>query len=288
MKQYRKLTNDEIALLEGAGCASDDWSQVQVTDGFDPAHVRNVSFSGAVRIGALGGTVSVGGVALPACLSNATLVGCDLGDNVRITNVGSHLANYRIGDGAVVTDVGRMTTHPGATFGNGIEIEPVNEGGGRELRIFNELSCQFAYLMCMHRYRPDVVKALDAMVDEYVATVKSDTGEVGKKAVVSHVGEIVDVNIGPYANVTGAASLKNGTILSEEAAPAEVGSGVVAEGFIVGEGSSVTGGAILGHVFVGQGVQVGKQSLGGRAGQQPVSEPQTLIIVQMGALPGAG
>jgi hypothetical protein len=262
MKAYRGLTDEEVSVLEGAGCSAEAWSGVQVADGFDPARVRNVTFSGSVKVGALGGTVSVDGVDLPSGVTNATLVNCELGDSVRVANIGSHIANYRIGDGAVVTDVGRMATQPGATFGNGVELEPVNEGGGREFRIFNEMSSQFAYMACMHRYRKDVVKQLETMVDAYIESVKSDTGTVGEGALVSHVGEIVDVNIGPYANVSGAASLKNGTILSEEAAPAEVGAGVMADDFIIGEGSSVTGGAVLGAVFVGQGVKVGKQFSG--------------------------
>ena len=262
MKAYRGLKGDEVSALEAAGCTAEDWAEVEVAAGFDATRARNVTFSGKVKVGSLNGVVSVDGVELPSGLSNVTLVNCEVGDDVRVANVGSHIANYRIGDRAVVTDVGRMATRPGATFGNGVELEPVNEGGGREFRIFNELSSQFAYVACLHRYRKDTIAKLDAMVDAYVETVTADAGEVGEQALVAHVHEVLDVNVGPYAKVSGAASLKNGTILSEEAAPAEVGPGVVAEDFIIGEGSTVSDGVVLGHVFVGQGVQVGKQFSG--------------------------
>jgi hypothetical protein len=256
---YRALTEADIEMRAAAGCTAEDWAQVRVGDGFDPSRVRRVRFLGQNAIGALAGTVSVGGIALPSEIADATLVNCELGDGVRVTNVRSHVANYKIGAGAVVTDVGELTTRPGATFGNGVEIEPVNEGGGREIRLFNGLSSQIAYLLCMHRYRPNLIEKLNAMVDAAVAEVQSDCGEIGAHAVVAHVGELVDVNVGPHAEVVGVVSLKNGTLLSEEAAPTCVGSGVMAEDFILAEGASVEGGAVLSHTFVGQGCQMGKQ-----------------------------
>ena len=260
MEGYRALSDSEIETMAAAGCSAEDWSAVQVKDGFDPRRVRNVRFVGRVRVGALQGSVSLaGGVELPAEIADATLVNCELGDNVRVARIHSHLANYRICSGAVVTDVGEMATRPGAAFGNGVSLETINEGGGREIRIFNELSCQFAYLLAMHRYRPDVIEALEAMVDACVAGAVSDTGTVGEGAVVAHVPEIVDVNVGAHAVISGAAALKNGTVLSEQSAPTQVRAGVVAEDFIIGEGSTVESGAVLSRTFIGQGVQVGKQ-----------------------------
>ena len=259
MKRFRALSEAEIQAMTAAGCRADDWAAVQVKEGFDPGRVRNVTFHGHVTLGVLDGEVLLDGISLPAEISDATLIDCEVGDHVRITRIHSHLAHYRICPGAVVTDVGKMVTRPGATFGNGVEAETINEGGGREIRFFNGLSSQFAYLLAMHRYTPEMVEKLEAMVDACVAEVTSDKGTVGEGAVVAHVPEVVDVNVGAHAVVSGATALQNGTILSEEAAPTRVGAGVVAEDFIIGEGSSVTDGAVVSTSFVGQGVQVGKQ-----------------------------
>ena len=259
MPGYRSLSGAEIAALQRNGCTAADWSMVEVKHGFDPRRVKDAVFGGRVRMGVLEGAVSFAGVELPAEVSDATLINCELGDNVRVTRVRSHLANYRIGDGAVVTDVGQMTTRAGATFGNGVVAEPVNEGGGREVPIFNEMSCQFAYLMCMHRYRSEMTARLQAMADAFVAGMTSDLGTIGERAVVAHVIEIVDVNIGSRAVVAGAAMLKNGTVLSEAGARTRVGASVVAEDFIICEGSRVDSGAIINRCFVGQGVEIGKQ-----------------------------
>lgn len=259
MAGYRALSRAEIAALERNGCAAADWSKVEVKQRFNPERVKHVVFDGQVKMGALEGTVSFAGVELPAEISYATLINCELGDNVRVTHVRSHLANYRVGEGAVITDVGQMTTRAGSTFGNGVVVEPVNEGGGREVPMFNEMSSQFAYLMSMHRYRTEMTVRLQAMVDAFVAEKASDVGMVGERAVVAHVNEIVDVNIGSCAVVTGAAMLKNGTVLSEVDARTRVGASVVAEDFIISEGSRVDSGAIINRCFIGQGVEVGKQ-----------------------------
>jgi len=263
MSSHRALTRAEIDTLTQAGCAAEDWAAVQVGPGFDPTRVRRVRFGGQVRLGSLQGRVALdGGVELPCELADATLVNCTLGDEVRVTRVGSHLANYEIGDRAVISDVGAMATAPGATFGNGVEVEAVNEGGGRQLPIFAEMSSQFAYLLCMHRHHPELITRLEGMVAAYTDQARSDRGRVGEGAVVSQVSSITDLNIGPAAQVRGALRLCNGTLLSEPQAPAVVGAGVAAQDFIIGEGSSVKDGVVLSRCFVGQGVQLGKQFSG--------------------------
>ncbi len=259
MDGYRALSRAEVEVMERNGCESPDWSRVEVKHGFKPDRVKRSGFYGQIRLGALEGDVSFTGADLPAEISDATLINCVLGDNVRVTRVRGHLANYRIGDGAVVTDVGQMVTRAGAAFGNGVVVEAVNEGGGREVPMFCEMSSQFAYVMSMHRYRTEMTLRMQEMVDAYVAEVTSDAGEVGERAVVAHVNEILDVNVGCGAQVVGAARLKNGTVLSEEGARTRVGASVVAEDFIIAEGSSVESGAILSRCFIGQGVEVGKQ-----------------------------
>ncbi len=148
MDGYRALTKEEIGVMAASGCSADDWAAVQVKEGFDPHRVKNAVFVGRVAIGVLKGSVTLGdGTELPAGISDAVLVNCELGDNVRVARIGSHLANYRIGNGAVITDVGAMATAPGATFGNGVELETINEGGGRTLKIFDRLSALVAYLV---------------------------------------------------------------------------------------------------------------------------------------------
>ncbi|MHC4485613.1 MAG: DUF4954 family protein, partial [Planctomycetota bacterium] len=99
------------------------------------------------------------------------------------------------------------------------EVVALNEAGGREVVIFDELSVQFAYLMCLHRYRPVLIKNLCEIARSYVETVRCDRGKVGQGARIFSTTEILDLNVGPHAVINTAASLVNGTILSEASAP---------------------------------------------------------------------
>jgi len=260
MSDHLPLSPDQIQSLEQRGCSAENWAAVHAVDGFDPERVRNVQFGGSVQLGRLQGHVDVeGGVQLPAALADATLVDCVIGDDVLIARVGSHIANYRICDGAIITDVGTMVTRVNASFGNGAQAETINEGGGREVTLFAELSSQFAYLQAMHRHNPELIQCLEGMAAKYAAQATHSRGTIGAGARVAHVGEMIDVQVGTAARIAGAARLHNGTILSEPAAPTQVGAGVSAEDFILAEGARVDNGVVLHSCFVGQGVQLGKQ-----------------------------
>ena len=258
--QCRPVNDEEIKVLISQGCSSSDWPAVQVTEGFKPIRVRNTHFSGDVTLGANEGTVSCGAGVEKICgVFNAYLHNCTIGDSVRIANVSVHVANYNVESGVCIENVGVMETGAGATFGNGVEIEPLNEGGGREVILFNRLDSQFAHLLCVHRYRPRLIERLQAIAKAEVARVQSDRGTIGERAGITNVKQIEDVNIGAYAVIDGAASLVNGTILSSQAASTTVGCDVQADDFIIAEASKVTGGAIVSKSFIGQGCQIGKQ-----------------------------
>ncbi len=259
-KTYSRLTDQQVEQLKSQGCRAQDWSAVTVAQGFDAGRVRDAQFEGEVKIGSLAGTVaSASGLDRPCGIEEATLINCTLGDGVRVANVGSHIANYAIGDGVCIEDVGVVQTNAGAMFGNGSEIEVLNEGGGREVSLFNGMSSQFAHLLCMHRYRPKLIEKLEAFAKSQADSVKSDTGVIGAGVKISAVARIIDVNIGEAATVWGASALVNGTILSSGDAPTLIGDGVQAHDFIIGEASKITQGAIVAKTFVGQGCQVGKQ-----------------------------
>ena len=259
-KTYKNLNKEQIITLTYQGCVAQDWTKVKVTDGFDTAHVRNVQFFGNVLLGKFSGSIKQAyGLVKPSGIYDATIADCTIGDDARISNIGVHIANYNIGDRACIENVGMMQTSADATFGNGVEITVLNEAGGREVIIFDNISAQFAYLMCVYRYRPELIKKLTEIAKKEVEKARSDRGTVGAGAQILSIKEIIDLNVGPATLIKGAASLVNGTILSSEQAQTTIGLNVMAKDFIIAEGSSVNDGVILQKTYIGQGCKVGKQ-----------------------------
>jgi hypothetical protein len=253
------LTKAQVTQLVRQGCTAEDWRSVAVTRRADLGRIRDVHFYGSVQIGNLAGTHSLEGVELPSGLYNASIADSTIGDQVRIANIGSVISNYVIGEGALIQDVASLVAEPGGTFGNGIVLDAINEGGGRGIRMINELTSQVAYVQGVLRHHPEFSRRLDALIDSQAQSARADKGQVGARARVLHCGPIHNVAVGPYANIHGARLLENGTVNSCAEHATEVGDGVQARWFILAEGACVEGGAVLERAFIGQGAKIGKQ-----------------------------
>jgi len=255
----RTLTDAEITMLEARGCRCEDWQGVEVAEPFQAERIERVRFSGHVRIGTqAGAALFAGGLTRPAGLYDSAVHNCTIGNNVCVSGVGS-LSNYEIADGVVIANVGTLAVVGETAFGNGVEIEVLNEGGGRPLKIFDRMSAQAAYLMVLYRHDAAMIERLEGLVDDYVATKRSTTGRIEGGSRIENCTSIVNVNVGPYVEIAGALTLREGTIVGCQADPTVVGPGVVADSFIILSGSQVSDASILAHCFVGQGVRIGKQ-----------------------------
>jgi len=258
-KSFRPLSKKEISQLEKQLCRCENWKQVKVANGFDTAMVRNTTFSGQIELGSFSKHVSFfGGVSKPAGISNATIHNCRIGDNVYIDRVGSYIANYVIEDNVAIESVDLLAVEQENSFGNGVQVNVVNEAGGREIPIYDELSAQIAYVIAFYRHRPKVTDKLNKMISRYANKVSSSMGVVGKGTRLLNCRTIKNVKIGPYCTIEGVDRLENGTINSCEEDPVYIGPSVIAENFIVCSGSKITDGAIVCKCFVGQGCSLGK------------------------------
>ncbi len=256
---HRKLTNSEITALQNQGCFSSDWSTIEVSESFSTDAVHQVRFVGAVKLGKLGGPLQTkSGETLTSGLYNCKIENCEIGNDILLDNV-QELKNYRISDSVIMKNVQSIAVNETSSFGNGFEIEVLNEGGGRELKIFDKLSSQLAYMLVTYRHNTGLIKAMNGMIDAYASEVSSNVGSIGNGAQLINCGTISEVNIGEEANIQGASLLKNGTIASTVEAPAFVGQDVIAKNFIILSGSKVDSGALVDSSFVGQGVSMGKQ-----------------------------
>ncbi|MBN1835806.1 MAG: DUF4954 family protein [Spirochaetales bacterium] len=255
----RPLTQGEIAALERQGCRAADWRTVRVSDPFEPERIREVAFSGSVSIGRQSGrSVLPGGVEEPCGLHRSRIHNCSFGDDVLIDDVGT-LANYDLEEGVAVRNVRTLAVEGESCFGNGTRLAILNESGGRELPICDRLSAQVAYLLVMYRHDPKLVRALEALIEEYAGSKRSARGRIQRGSRILESGRLLNLAVGPAATVQGALELEEGTIASHPEAPTRVGPGVIARGFILLSGSSVDSGTILERCFVGQGVRLGRQ-----------------------------
>lgn len=256
---YRQLSRAEIDTLERQGCKAENWKNVDVSIAFSANNISNVQFAGNVQLGTQSGMVQIdSGILKPATIRNCYIENCVIGENVFFSNIGS-LINYRIKNQVVIENLGSLVVYGNSTFGNGYEIDVLNEGGGRELPIFEKLSAQIAYLLVLYRHNKKLVEKLKNLINNYTESKKSSIGEIGEYSVIQNTKSIRNVNIGPYSKIIGASKLFEGTISSNEQAPVYIGEEVVAENFIVLSGSKIDGGAIVSNTFIGQGVKIGRQ-----------------------------
>jgi carbonic anhydrase/acetyltransferase-like protein (isoleucine patch superfamily) len=258
--RFRPLSTEQIAQLTEQGCSCEDWSQVKVADGFKAETVKSTHFCGRIRLGVFDKQVSFfGGVKKPAGISHATIHNCTIGNNVYIGHVRNYIANYVIEDDVVIDNIDQLAVEGKSTFGNGTEVAVVNESGGTEIPIYDQLSAHTAYIIAFYRHRPEVIGKLQQMIANYSVTVKSSMGLVGKGARLLNCRIIKNVKVGAASVIEGVSRLQDGSINSCADDPVYMGSGVFAEDFIVCDGSKIIDGTIISKCFIGQGTVLAKQ-----------------------------
>ncbi|MHC4203376.1 MAG: DUF4954 family protein [Planctomycetota bacterium] len=257
---FRSLSEEQISQLAGQGCTCEDWSKVQVAEGFKAETVKSAHFSGDVKLGVFEKQVSFfGGVTRPAGISEATIHNCTIGDNVYISRVRNYIANYHIEDDVVIENVELLAVEGDSSFGNGVEVAVVNEAGGREIPIYDNLSAHIAYVMAFYRHKPKVIEKLRTMISDHTASVTRSMGYAGKGARLVNCRMIKNVKVGPASLIEGVSKLDNGSVNSCPDDPVYIGPGVFAEDFIVCSGSKITDGTIIYKCFIGQGTVLSRQ-----------------------------
>ena len=253
-----KLTAEQIAVLEAQSCRCENWSEVTVAEDFNPKYVRNVNFSGQVRLGSFNKIFTLaGGIRKHSGIYHATLHNVIVGDDCMVEHIRNYIANYIIGDGSYIENVTDLITYGETSFGNGTKVSVLNETGGREVAIHEHLSSHEAYITALYRHDQKLIDSINELVSKYVESSKSTFGVNGKKVEILDAMHIVNVKIGDSAKIKGASRLRNGSIVSCEEAPVNIGMNVIADDFIVESGSSITYGVTLTRCFVGQACVLG-------------------------------
>ena len=258
MECYKNLSAAQIAALEAQSCRCEDWNNVEVAPDFNPKFVRNVNFSGHIRLGSFKKTFTLaGGIKKHSGVYHATLHNVVVGDDCMIEHIGNYIANYVIGAGTYIENVTDIIVYGDSSFGNGVQVNVMNETGGREVYIHDHLTSHEAYITALYRGNTPLIDSLRTMVDKYVADVTASFGTIGECVEIMDAMHLVNVKIGDYTKIKGTSRLRNGTVISKKEAPVEIGMNVIADDFIIDSGSSITDGVMLTRCFVGQACVLG-------------------------------
>ncbi|MEE1090357.1 MAG: DUF4954 family protein [Paludibacteraceae bacterium] len=256
---YRQLTIEEREQLQHQGCTATDWDAVEVVEGFEAMYVQNVAFSGKVRLGRFERSfVQPGGFEVHSGVYHARLHNVTIGDDCYIDRIHNYIANYEIGDNVFIENTNLIVVDGEAMFGNGVRVPVMNESGGREVPIYDNLSAHLAYILTLYRHEYELIAKLENLIDEYVEEQKSDVGKIGNNVHIVNCGTIKNVRIGDCATLGGVSKLKNGSINSNCHAPVHIGSGVKCNDFILCSGVDITDSTLVSRCFVGQGTVMGK------------------------------
>ncbi len=258
MKDYRRLTEDEILQLKSQSCLADDWGNVSVAEGFNCEYVHHTRFSGEVKLGVFEAEFTLpGGIKKHSGLRHVTLHNVSVGDNCCIENIQNYIANYEIGSDTFIENVDIILVDRLSTFGNGVEVAVLNETGGREVLMNDKLSAHQAYILALYRHRPELINRMKSIADYYSNKHASAVGSIGNHVMILNTGSIKNVRIGDYCHICGTCRLSNGSVNSNVTAPVHIGHGVICDDFIISSGSKVDDGTMLTRCFVGQSCKLG-------------------------------
>jgi hypothetical protein len=247
---YRKLRALEIEVLVRNRNTTSDWSKILVSESFNPELVKNCQFFGLVRIGKLEPCyLEFHNIRVPIGLYDSTIISCDLGNNVCISNV-NYLSHYIIGNDVIIVNVNELATTDNAKFGNGIlkegeekklriTLELCNENGGRAVIPFNGMLTGDAYLWSKYRDDEALLKKFKELTEKKFDKRRGYYGEIGDRTVIKNCGIIKDVCIGTDAYLKGANKLKNLTINSDKERRSQIGEGCEIVNGIIGYGSRI-------------------------------------------------
>lgn len=252
---YRELTRNEIEILEMQKNRCYDWSKVMVTDKFEVSQIKLCHFYGLVRIDDMDPVSLVHhDLALPTGLYNSHITSCDIGKNCAIHNV-SYMSRFILGEKVVLKDINELVTSDRAKFGNGIvrkdedpkvriELEVINEAGGREILPFDKLLTPDAYLWSKYRNNSSLMERFKEFVDKEYGDIRGEYGYIGDRTIIKNTRILKDVVIGTDAYIKGCNKLKNLTIKSTANSKTQIGEGCELVNGIIGEGCRVFYGAM--------------------------------------------
>jgi hypothetical protein len=243
-KSLIALSDESIARLEAQGNTSGDWKKVKVVEDFNPQRVRNCRFEGECVLGVFTGEVEVAGAKLSCGIYSSTISDSIIASEALIRDV-KLLSHYIVREKAVLFNCGLVATGGEVNFGNGNELPIAIETGGREVRIYAEITIPIAATVATSRSDAQFLKKYNQALDEYVQSVTAPRGVIERGARIFNTKKVVDSFVGECAHIDGAEMVENSTLLSAEGEETEVSGGAIVRSSLLQWGCEATTMAIV-------------------------------------------
>lgn len=166
--------------------------------------------------------------------------------------------HVRIGANCRMANIGILRTTDGATYGEGITISVLNEGGDGNLVFFRHLTSQLAALMVRNCHDDAFWHNMCEMIYREVSTTRPSCTTIGDGVTIADTRELTNVVVGNDCEITGAARLVDCTLQSTSEASILISDGVICDNCIIQAGASVTDFAKLYNTFVGEACHIGR------------------------------
>lgn len=250
---YILISPQQICQLEAQHCTAEDWSTIFVHPDLNLKYVREVRFSGICRLGKFEKSFLMpGGMRKHSGIFHATLHNVNVGNDCCIENIKNYIANYDIEEDCFIENCDIILVDGETSFGCGTEVSVLCETGGREVTIHDRLTAHEAYITAMYRHRPMLIQRMKEMAMTRTKERSATRGTIGAHSTIVDTGYIKNVYVGPASKIEGAGRLKNGSLMSRMESPIHIGYGVIADDFIVQDGSCIEDCTTLTRCFVGQ------------------------------------
>ena len=122
MKDYRRLTEDEVLQLKSQSCLADEFGEMyQLQTGFNCEYVHHSpGFSGEVKLGVFDAEFTLpGGIRKHFRIASCNFAQCDsTGITAALQNIQNYIANYEIGNDTFIENVDIILVNRLTTFGN--------------------------------------------------------------------------------------------------------------------------------------------------------------------------
>lgn len=245
---YRALLQEEIIALKANNNYSSDWTQVYVSDEFNPEYIRNSKFYGLVRIGEIGDAyLQHKKLRMQVGIYNSTIVSSDIGDFCAIHDV-KYISQYIVENDVILHNITEIQCTDVSRFGKGIIkqgesekdriwVEIGTETGARQILPFPGIVTADAFLWYKNRADKALLDKFQSFTQLDSDFIRGKYGVIGEQTVIKGVNFLMNSYVGPGTYIKGANKIKNVYLDSTLDSPINVGEGVEMVNGIMGKGS---------------------------------------------------